>query len=134
MSSNLDKDTYNEGVVISVRGGIVDLYFNDILPPLNTLLWAGEGETVPIEIVAHMDTRRAKGIALTATAGIGRGDIAKTDGRSLNAPVGKSLLGRMFNVFGEPIDGEAPLKPLLTVPFISPPSPFPTGSPVRKFF
>jgi F-type H+-transporting ATPase subunit beta len=108
MSSNLDKDTYNEGVVISVRGGIVDLYFNDILPPLNTLLWAGEGETVPIEIVAHMDTRRAKGIALTTTAGIGRGDIAKTDGRSLNAPVGKSLLGRMFNVFGEPIDGEAP--------------------------
>ena len=92
-----------QGMVISVRGGIVDIFFRDYLPPLNALIRAGE-KKVPIEAVTHLDANRVRGIALASTAGLARGDIAETLGEPLKSPVGKNLLGRMFNVFGDPID------------------------------
>ena len=95
-----------EGVVVSVRGSIVDLFFRDNLPPLNALMWAGEGNEIPIEGVIHLDANRIRGIALSSTSGLGRGDRVRTHGTPLTSPVGKNLLGRMFNVFGEPIDGK----------------------------
>jgi len=94
-----------EGIVVSVRGSIVDVFFREGLPPLNALLWAGDGG-VPIEGVAHLDAHRVRAIALSATSGLGRGDPVRTHGTPLTAPVGQTLLGRMFNVFGEPIDGK----------------------------
>ena len=96
------------GVVIAVRGSIVDLYFKEGLPPVNALMWAGDKEAVPIEGVIHLDGNRIRGIALYSTAGLGRGDPVRTDGDSLRTPVGKQLMGRMFNVFGNPIDGGQP--------------------------
>ena len=106
MTGNSQNSVPTDGVVISVRGGIVDLYFKDGLPPLSSLLFAGEKKNVPIEAVIHLDAHRVRGIALASTAGIGRGDPVQTDGQPLKAPVGKELLGRMFNVFGNPIDGK----------------------------
>jgi F-type H+-transporting ATPase subunit beta len=94
-----------EGTVTSVRGSVVDVSFLEGLPSINTLLWAGEGDGVPIEAAVHLDEQLLRGIALTSTAGLSRGDRAWTGGEPIKAPVGKGLLGRMFNVFGEPIDG-----------------------------
>jgi len=100
----------NEGIVVSVRGSIVDLFFRDRLPPLNALIYAGSNGDIPIEGVSHLDANRIRGIALCATSGLGRGDLARTDGTPLTAPVGRSLLGRMLNVFGNPIDGQGDLE------------------------
>ncbi len=100
----------NLGAVAAVRGSVVDVLFPDRLPPRNALLWAGDEENACfIETVAHLDEHLIRGIALNSTAGLARGVAVHTRGRSLEVPVGKSLLGRMFNVFGSPIDGgEAP--------------------------
>ena len=118
-----DQDTANKvvGQVHSVRGSVVDLFFSEQLPPIHALLWAGEGEGVPIEGVAHLDANLIRGVALSATAGLSRGDSAWTVGEPLKTPVGKALLGHMFNVFGEPIDGseragELELRPIHNEP------------------
>ena len=91
---------------MSVRGSVVDIEFPEKLPPIQSLIRSGEKDGVLIEASAHLDEHHLRGIALNATAGLYRGDDAWTYGDPLKAPVGKALLGRMFNVFGDPIDGE----------------------------
>jgi len=99
-----------EGLVVSVRGSVVDVSFPDCLPPINTLMWAGEGANVAIEAAAHINEQILRGIALTSTAGLCRGDKILTSGGPLKSPVGKEILGRMFNVFGESIDDLGPFE------------------------
>ena len=67
----------------------------------------GSKEKIIIEVIDHIDLHKIRGIALTATAGLAREDPVKTDGEPLLAPVGEAILGRMFNVFGEVIDGKS---------------------------
>ena len=103
--STLEKEKKFFGGVTSVRGSVVDVLFIDQLPPLNTILWAGEKNNIVLEAASHLDARLLRAIALTSTAGLSRGDKVWTLGEPLKAPVGKGLLGRMFNVLGKPIDG-----------------------------
>ncbi len=94
------------GQIVSVRGSVVDIEFLETLPPIHSLIRSGKDGEILIEAAAHLDEQRVRGIALNATAGLYRGEAAWTYGDPLKAPVGRELLGRMFNVFGEPIDGE----------------------------
>ena len=96
------------GLITSVRGSVVDVDFPEELPPINALLRSGYESRIFIETAVHLDEHRVRGIALNATAGLFRGEEAWTFGKPLQAPVGKNLLGRMFNVLGEPIDGYDP--------------------------
>ncbi len=96
----------NLGSVVSVRGSVVDVQFDANLPAIYSLLYAQEGE-IAIEVLAQLDTHRVRGIALTPTQGLARGMMVKDTGGPLMAPVGKGILSRMFNVFGEPIDRQA---------------------------
>ena len=97
----------NLGSVVSVRGGVVDIHFDEHLPPIYTLLHAMEG-TVSIEVLAQLDSHRVRGIALTPTQGLARGMMVDDTGGSLKVPVGKEILSRMFDVFGNAIDRLAP--------------------------
>ncbi|AGL03415.1 F0F1 ATP synthase subunit beta [Desulfoscipio gibsoniae] len=96
------------GVVVSVRGSVVDVRFIG-LPALHNLLITGVAGNVLIEVTAHINEEIARGIALTTTQGLARGARVIDTGQPLKAPVGKRLLGRMFNVFGSPIDGKREL-------------------------
>jgi F-type H+-transporting ATPase subunit beta len=104
---NHDKKHYT-GRVTAVRGSVIDAFFTDRAPPIFSLLKAGRKGQTLIEVTDHLEKQRIRGIALTPTAGLGRNDPVTSDGRTLETPVGKSLLGRMFNVFGEAIDGKPP--------------------------
>ena len=97
----------NSGVVISVRGSVVDMRFDAQLPPIYSLLRAGEKNQIVIEVLAQLDARRVRGIALTPTQGLARGMAVEDSGGPLQAPVGKGILARMFDVFGNAIDLEA---------------------------
>ncbi|RFS20180.1 F0F1 ATP synthase subunit beta [Chitinophaga silvatica] len=89
------------GVVNAVRGSIVDVYFKDKVPPLSTILYAGDNQQIVIEVISQPDVNLARGIALTPTQGLARGmEVVNTD-RPLEVPVGKELLGHMFDVFGK---------------------------------
>ena len=90
------------GLIDAVRGGVVEVRFSGGLPPLRSVLRAGD---VVLEVSDHAAEDRVRCIALTPTAGLARGQAAVGDGSPLTAPVGQELLGRMFNVFGQAIDG-----------------------------
>jgi len=98
----------NLGAVVSVRGSVVDVRFEKDLPPIYSLLRAGKNEEIIIEVLAQLDERRVRGIALTPTQGLARGHAVKDSGGPLKAPVGKGILSRMFDVFGNVIDRQPP--------------------------
>jgi len=86
-----------------VRGSVVDIRFDAHLPDIYTLLHARDGK-VSIEVLEQMDAHRVRGIALTDTQGLVRGSAVEDTGGPLKAPVGKDILSRMFDVFGNAID------------------------------
>jgi F-type H+-transporting ATPase subunit beta len=94
----------NLGVVASVRGSVVDIRFDGALPPVNSVLRAGMEKQIVIEVLAQRDARHVRGIALTPTQGLARGMAVTDTGGPLKAPVGKAILSRMFDVFGNAID------------------------------
>ncbi|MDX1365963.1 F0F1 ATP synthase subunit beta [Pseudomonas sp.] len=98
------------GVVVAVRGSVVDMRFAAGLPPIYSLLRTGPTGQIVIEVLAQRDARHVRGIALTPTQGLARGMRVENTGGPLKAPVGKAILSRMFNVFGDTIDREAPLR------------------------
>jgi len=97
------------GVVVAVRGSVVDVRFETRLPPIYSVLRAGEQDSIVIEVLAQRDARHVRGIALTPTQGLARGMAVKDTGGPLKVPVGKAILSRMFDVFGHAIDREPPL-------------------------
>ena len=94
------------GKVISVRGSVIDVQFCECLPEIYTQLRTGEDEKIIIEVVSHLSDEIVRCIALTPTSGLARGSTVVNTGHTLQVPVGKRLLGRMFNVFGDAIDGK----------------------------
>lgn len=104
-----DMDLSTLGKVVSVRGSVVDVYFSGSIPELHTQLLAGDKGEVLIEVTAHLNTEVIRGIALTPTQGLARGVNVVNTGHPFRVPVGKRLLGRMFNVFGAAIDGKEEL-------------------------
>ena len=102
-------DPKNFGTIQSVRGTVVDVYFDKNIPPLFSRLETGENGRVVIEVINHLDKNLVRGIALNPTQGIARGDEVVYSGTTLQVPVGNELKGRMFNVFGETIDHGEPI-------------------------
>src|SRR5271157_6093799 len=94
----------NYGVVTSVRGSVVDVRFEDSLPPIYSLLRAGKEARVAIEVLMQLDVHHVRGIALHPTQGLARGMAVEDTGGPLKVPVGKGILARMFDVFGNTID------------------------------
>jgi F-type H+/Na+-transporting ATPase subunit beta len=99
----------NTGKVLSVRGSVIDVWFDANLPSIYTLLHTGSNNQIEIEVLSQLDVNMVRGIALTPTQGLARGMLVETDGKQLEVPVGKKIMGRMFDVFGNTIDHEQPL-------------------------
>ncbi len=102
--------SHGTGKIVSVRGSVVDISFEDHLPPIYTLLKTGSNDQVPIEVLSQLDSRRVRGIALTPTQGLARGMVVKNSEGPLMAPVGKGIISRMFDVFGNTIDRGGPIQ------------------------
>ncbi len=97
--------TPNLGTIVAVRGSVVDVRFDQRLPPIHTVLHADEGRVV-VEVLAQRDAHHVRTIALTSTQGLARGMVVQDTGGPLMAPVGKGIRSRMFDVFGNAIDGQ----------------------------
>lgn len=98
----------NPGRVVSVRGSIVDVLFEKHLPPVYTLLRAGKEGKIAIEVLTQLDSHHVRGISLTPTEGLARGMAVEDTGGPLKAPVGREILSRVFDVFGNTIDLREP--------------------------
>ncbi len=98
------------GTVQAIRGGVVDIRFRDHLPPVRQKIVAGEGGGVVLEVVNHVNDDTVRCVALTPTRGLHRGAPMLDSGGPVTVPVGDHVLGRIFNVLGEPIDGGEPIE------------------------
>nr|WP_218146825.1 F0F1 ATP synthase subunit beta [Nitrosospira sp. Nsp14] len=96
------------GSVVSVRGGIVDVRFGSRVPLIHSLLRTGKHESIVIEVLSQLDEHSVRGIALTPTQGLARGMPVRDTHGPLMVPVGHATLSRMFDVFGNAIDRQAP--------------------------
>jgi F-type H+-transporting ATPase subunit beta len=94
----------NSGTIIAVRGSVVEARFESCLPAIYSILHAGQDGGIVIEVMAQVDAKRVRGIALTPTQGLARGMPVLDTGGPLKAPVGKEIISRMFDVFGRAID------------------------------
>jgi len=82
------------------------------LPPIHRALHTSiDGETVVLEVHQHLDERHVRAIALHDTDNLERGAKVYDTGNPLHVPVAKDCLGRVLNVFGEPMDGVDPFGP-----------------------
>jgi len=99
----------NIGKISSVRGSVISAIFPQELPKLYHQLVTGENQNIIVEVTKHLDEKTIQGIALTPVQGLARGDIIININNTLQVPVGKELLGRMFNVFGQTIDQKPPI-------------------------
>ena len=94
----------NSGVITAVRGSVIDVRFEENLPPIYALLRTENEKRVDFEVLMQLDVRHVRGIALHATQGLARGMAVLDTGGPLKVPVGKGILSRMFDVFGNPVD------------------------------
>lgn len=114
----------NQGIVISIRGSVIDTRFPaGKVPSIRNILKTGENGHIRIEVLTQLDDEIARGISLNPTQGLARGTIAIDTGAPSQVPVGKDLLGRVFNVFGDTIDDGPPLEGQVYRPLQSSPVP-----------
>lgn len=102
-------DTLNRGSVLSIRGSVVDIRFDKNLPAIHNVLRSGANYQITIEVLSQQNANVVRGIALTPTQGLARGMVVEDSGGPLKVPVGKAILSRMFDVFGNTIDQQGPL-------------------------
>jgi F-type H+-transporting ATPase subunit beta len=100
---NVESEQVNQGKVLSVRSSVVDVHF-PTAPSIRNVLKAGDEGQVIIEVFTQLDNNTVRGVALTPTQGLARGSVVIDTGKPLEVPVGKELMGRVFNVFGQTID------------------------------
>ncbi len=110
----------NPGVVVRVRGSVVDVRFaTGELPAIGEALHIPQGgRSLTLEVQQHSDAQQVRCVALDYTEGLRRGQTVNRTGSCIVVPVGENMLGRLCNVLGQPIDNlpppptETPLRPI----------------------
>mmetsp|Transcript_24483 Transcript_24483/g.27833 ORF Transcript_24483/g.27833 Transcript_24483/m.27833 type:complete len:501 (-) Transcript_24483:296-1798(-) len=106
-----------KGRVSQVIGAVVDVQFDEELPPiLNALEVEGTGARLVLEVAQHLGDSTVRTVALDGTDGLVRGQPVKDTGGPIKVPVGPGTLGRIINVIGEPIDERGPIKSTKSLP------------------
>ncbi len=105
----MNKNYKFTGKIIKISGPVVDVYFDGKLPPINSLLLIEQADK-HLEVSMHIDEHTARAIALEATEGLFCGLSVVSDGEGITVPVGDSVVGRVVDVLGRPIDGKGEIK------------------------
>jgi F-type H+-transporting ATPase subunit beta len=105
----------NTGKIVQVIGAVVDVEFADNqMPPLLQALEVkfnaeGAEKTIVLEVQQHLGDGWVRTVAMTSTDGLKRGMAVRDTGAPISVPVGEGVLGRIFNVLGEPVDELGPV-------------------------
>ena len=104
----MEKD-YNYGTIVQAVGPIVDVKFEkEHLPKLLTALEIEleNNKKLTVEVLQHIGDDIVRAVSMGSTDGLVRGMKVKNTNAPISVPVGEKTLGHMFNVLGEPIDGD----------------------------
>lgn len=96
----------NEGKIVRIIGPVVDVKFKpEELPRIyNAIEIKNGGNKIVCEVMKHLGDDIVRTVSMSPTEGLKRGMVALDTGGPIKVPVGKEVLGRVFNVLGEPID------------------------------
>src|SRR2546425_6691741 len=107
----------NKGNIVQVIGPVVDVEFPDekTLPKIYNALEIeyevnGNPTKLTLEVQQHLGESWVRTIAMSSTEGLKRGMSVNDTGGPISVPVGEGVLGRLFNVTGDPVDGRGPVK------------------------
>lgn len=95
-----------KGKIVQIIGPVVDVEFEEgKLPAIyDALRIKKDKEIVTLEVARHLGSNRVRAVSLSPTDGLVRGMEVDDTGKPIAVPVGKEVLGRLFNVMGAPID------------------------------
>lgn len=102
----------NKGLIHQIIGPVVDVKFDpEELPKLNSAIEIDANDRkVVAEVAQHMGDDVVRCVALSSTDGLSRGMVCVDTGSPIRVPVGREVLGRLFNVVGETIDEKGPIQ------------------------
>src|SRR5436853_116858 len=107
----------NKGKIVQIIGPVVDVEFGqDTLPALfNALVIeftppGGALTKLTLEVQQHLGDNWVRAIAMSSTEGLRRGHEVIDQGKPISMPVGEGVMGRVFNVTGDPVDEQGPVK------------------------
>src|SRR3984885_12930293 len=99
------------GHITQVIGAVVDVHFEEGLPPiLNALETTNQGHRLVLEVAQQLGENTVRTVAMDTSEGLVRGQEVRDTAAPLWGPVGPGLLGRIINVIGEPVDEAGPVK------------------------
>ena len=105
----------NIGTIVQVIGPVVDVDFSSAakLPEIYNALeisydLSGKAIRLVCEVQQHLGDGWVRSVAMTSTDGLRRGMSVTDTGAPITVPVGEEVLGRIFNVTGDPVDDQAP--------------------------
>ena len=112
------KTTVNKGYVTQIIGPVLDIEFPDgILPPIYSAIKIETSDGINIvEVQQLLGDNKIRAVSMRSTDGLKRGVEAIDLGAPISVPVGKTTLGRIFNVIGEPVDEQGPVSYTETLP------------------
>ncbi|MGD0728187.1 MAG: F0F1 ATP synthase subunit beta, partial [Spirochaetia bacterium] len=130
----------SKGTVVQVIGSILDAEFEEgHLPEIRNALLidaeiSGRKTRLVSEVQQHLGGNRVRAVGLDSTDGIPRGCEIIDTGSPITVPVGKEVLGRVFNLLGEPVDGKGPVTGAARMPIHRPGVPFAQLEPKTQIF
>ena len=114
MSISPTGKSMNSGKVVQVVGPVVDVEFPEVLPSIfnaQTIDYTVENRpvTVTLEVQQHLGDRWVRAISMSGTGGLKRGFEVTDSGGPISMPVGEGVMGRVFDVTGNPVDDRGPV-------------------------
>ncbi len=105
----------NKGKITQIIGPVVDIVFPDKIPAIYNALTVehslnGENNRLTLEVQQHLGDEWVRAVAMSSTEGLKRGYEVVDTGGPINMPVGEEVMGRVFNVVGEPVDEKGPVE------------------------
>ncbi len=98
----------NTGIIKKIIGPVIDVMFEKDLPEIyNALIVKRDDKEIVLEVEQHLGGGLVRAVAMDSTDGLSRGMEVVDTGSPISVPVGKSTLGRIFNVLGDAIDDGA---------------------------
>jgi F-type H+/Na+-transporting ATPase subunit beta len=118
----------NVGTVVQISGPVVDVEFPGRLPAISDALTVDftvldKPVTLTLEVQQHLGDKWVRAISMSATEGLKRGMRVTTSDTPITMPVGDGVMGRIFDVTGNPVDGRGPVKADKHYPIHRPPPP-----------
>jgi len=124
----------NKGKIVKVSGPVVDIEFPDQIPAIyNALTVEYELQKRPnratLEVQQQLGDSLVRAISMSSTEGLKRGFEVKDSGKPISVPVGEAVMGRVFDVTGQPVDERGPVAAEKYYPIHRPPPPLVEQSP-----